>query len=331
VVEELDPFIEEHLREMGIAVIGKDLAPITGELSPEILQERAIALGLLPRRTKSAVRKKTEINLPVRPPLLCPGCPHAAVSYALKTLRFTHSPAPDDGADEPVSGQPKKHRAIATSDIGCYTLAVYPPLEALDTCACMGASIGQAHGLEKAGVSDTTVSVIGDSTFLHSGITSLVDVVYNKGRGTIIILDNNTTAMTGHQGHPGTGISARGEEGPRVVIEDLCRGIGVRDVNIVNAFDLPLIQDTIKRCVDTSEPSVIIIRGPCPLRVRQKGKPLTVDTEECNGCLTCLRIGCSAIFKEGDKVSIDPVACVGDKCSLCLQVCRREAIKVKEA
>jgi len=229
-----------------------------------------------------------------------------------------------------VLARQKRQGIIVTSDIGCYTLAVYPPLLALDTCACMGASIGQAHGLEKAGVTNKIVSVIGDSTFLHSGITSLVDVVYNKGHGTVIILDNNTTAMTGHQGHPGTGISARGEETQKVIIEDLVRGIGVRDVNVVNAFDLPLIEATIRRCVETDEPSVIIVRGPCPLRVRIKGKPLVVDLEQCDKCFNCLRVGCAAITKDGDNITIDTALCVGDRCSLCLQVCHRQAFKVSE-
>ena len=331
VVEELDPFIEDHLRAMGIEVIGKDLVPITGELNPEILQERAIQIGLLPQPQKPSSPPKTGRDLPSRPPLLCPGCPHTAVSYALKTLRFYRIPIQEGApSQEPASGQQERHRAIATSDIGCYTLAVYPPLEALDTCACMGASIGQAHGLEKAGVTDKIVSVIGDSTFLHAGITTLVDIVYNKGRGTVIILDNNTTAMTGHQGHPGTGISARGEKVRKVILEDLVRGIGVRDVNVVSAFDLNLIEDTIKRCVETDEPSVIIVRGPCPLQVRERGRPLMVDIEKCNKCLKCLRIGCSAISKVGDEIKVDTFACIGDRCSVCLQVCKEQAITVGE-
>lgn len=331
VVEELDPFIEDHLRALGIQVMGKELVPITGELNPALLRERAIGLGLLTQPPSSQPAPKIEQKLPLRPPLLCPGCPHTATSYALKTMRFYHTPSQQETpSEDSASGEQERRRAIAASDIGCYTLAVYPPLEALDTCACMGASIGQAHGLEKAGVTDKIVSVIGDSTFLHSGITSLVDVVYNKGRGTVIVLDNNTTAMTGHQGHPGTGISARGEKVPRVVIEDLARGIGVLDVNVVSAFDLKLIQDTIRRCVDADEPSVIVVRGPCPLQERVKGKPLIVDSEKCNGCGNCLNIGCSAISPEEDHVVIDTLACIGDRCTVCLQVCHRQAIQVSE-
>ncbi len=329
VVEELDPFIEDILRAMGIIVMGKEVVPIMGELNPEILEERAVAAGILPKPTSSVVENKSARELPQRPPLLCPGCPHAATSYALKRLGFYHT-LPEDAS---VSGRKvvarKRQGLIAASDIGCYTLAVYPPLLALDTCACMGASIGQAHGLEKAGVTNKIVSVIGDSTFLHSGITNLINVVYNGGRGTTIILDNGTTAMTGHQGHPGTGISARGEKAPRVIIEDLVRGIGIRDLNIVSAFDLPLIEETIRRCVETEEPSVIIIRGACPLRVREKGKPMTVDLAKCDKCFNCLRVGCQAVTRDGDEIIIDTGLCIGDRCSVCSQVCHQKAIRVK--
>ncbi len=329
VVEELDPFLEDSFKAMGIEVTGKQLVPITGELNPEILEERAASVGLLPATKTSRTAAGAAGGFPARPPLLCPGCPHAATSYALRRLGFYHVEPQDDAVEKQGGGRHKRQGIIATSDIGCYTLAVYPPLLALDTCACMGASIGQAHGLEKAGVTNRIVSVIGDSTFLHSGITSLVDVVYNEGRGTVIVLDNNTTAMTGHQGHPGTGISARGEKARRVVIEDLCRGIGVRDVNVIDAFDLPVIESTIRRCVESEEPSVIVVRGDCPLRVREKGKPLAVHTEECDRCFNCLRVGCPAISREGDDVRIDTLLCMGDRCSLCRQVCHCQAIRVK--
>ena len=331
VVEELDPFLEDTLKAMGIDVIGKELVPIVGELNPQILEESATNLGLLPRTSACPSAQKTDRDLPLRPPLLCAGCPHAATSYALRRLGFYHVvPQDEPNSQESVGVHQKRHGIIVTSDIGCYTLAVYPPLLALDTCACMGASIGQAHGLEKAGVANKIVSVIGDSTFIHSGITSLVDVVYNKGRGTVIILDNNTTAMTGHQGHPGTGISATGKRAQRVVIEDLCRGVGVRDVNVIGAFDLPTIEATIRRCVETDEPSVLVVRGDCPLKVREKGKALVVDLEECDRCFNCLRVGCPAISRDNDDVRIDNLMCVGDKCSLCLQVCHRQAIKVRD-
>jgi len=329
VVEELDPFIEDILRAMGMTVMGKEVVPIMGELNPQLLEERAAIAGLIPKPAALYAAKKSVRELPLRPPLLCPGCPHAATSYALKRLAFYHTQPEEESASGRKAVARKRQGIIAASDIGCYTLSVYPPLLALDTCACMGASIGQAHGLEKAGVTNRIVSVIGDSTFLHSGITSLVNTVYNEGRGTTIILDNGTTAMTGHQGHPGTGTSARGDKAPRVVIEDLVRGIGVRDVNIVNAFDLPLIEDTIKRCVETDEPSVIIIRGACPLHVRGKGKPLTIDLAQCDQCFNCLRVGCQAITREGNDIRIDAALCVGDRCAVCSQVCHQKAIRVK--
>ncbi len=329
VVEELDPFIEDALRAMGLQIIGKEVVPITGELNPDMLEERSALAGLIPKPAAMYAVKKPVRDLPLRPPLLCPGCPHAATSYALKRLGFYHSLPEEESASGRRAVARKREGLIAASDIGCYTLAVYPPLLALDTCACMGASIGQAHGLEKAGVTNRIVSVIGDSTFLHSGITGLVNAVYNQGHGTTIILDNGTTAMTGHQGHPGTGKSARGEAAPRVVIEDLVRGLGVRDVNIVNAFDLPLIEDTLKRCVETDEPSVIIVRGDCPLNVRGKGKPMAVDLARCDQCFNCLRVGCQAITREANEIRIDAGLCVGDRCAVCSQVCHQGAIRVK--
>jgi indolepyruvate ferredoxin oxidoreductase alpha subunit len=217
-----------------------------------------------------------------------------------------------------------KNDIIVTSDIGCYTLGVYPPLAALDTCACMGASIGQALGLEKAGVSNKVVAVIGDSTFMHSGITGLIDVVYNQGTTTVIILDNNTTAMTGHQGHPGTGISAKGEKTTAVDIEALVKGMGIKDVNLVNAFDLKAIETTIKKCVANNAPSVIIVRGACPLATKKKGSPLAVDADVCSGCLDCLKIGCPAITIADNLAVIDDESCGG--CGVCAQLCPNDAI-----
>jgi indolepyruvate ferredoxin oxidoreductase alpha subunit len=217
---------------------------------------------------------------------------------------------------------------IVTSDIGCYTLGVYPPLAALDTCACMGASIGQALGLEKAGVKNKIVAVIGDSTFMHSGITGLINVVYNQGTTTVIILDNNTTAMTGHQGHPGTGISAKGEKTTAVDIEALVRGMGIKDVNVVNAFNLKSIETTIKKCVANAAPSVIIVRGACPLATKKKGKPLAVDADVCSGCMDCLKIGCPAITTADNLAVIDAEACGG--CGVCTQVCPNDAISERK-
>ncbi len=324
-VEELDPFLEEEVRCLGISVTGKDFVPITGELNPEILEDGAMRGGLLPApkpRPGIATRQ-----LPARPPLLCPGCPHTATEFALRRLGF-YNPCTlgDLPQEKKIPAQLKKGGLIVTGDIGCYTLGVYTPLFALDTTACMGASIGQALGLEKAGVANKVVAVIGDSTFLHSGITPLVDVVYNQGHTTVIILDNGTTAMTGHQSHPGTGISAKGTKAQMVKIETLVQGIGVRDVNVIDAFDLKAIESTIRRCVETDEPSVIIVRGPCPLQARTSGTPLNVNSEKCDSCFACLRLGCPAISVSEEKSRIETSLCVGPGCGICAQVCPQQAI-----
>ena len=314
VVEELDPYIEEEVQRLGIAVEGKKFIPIIGELNPEIVESGAVKAGIL-KSTASTAAKAEPPKLPARRPQLCAGCPHVATEYALRKLGVRTK-----GTGVELS----KNDIIVTSDIGCYTLGVYPPLAALDTCACMGASIGQALGLEKAGVANKVVAVIGDSTFMHSGITGLIDVVYNQGTTTVIILDNNTTAMTGHQGHPGTGISARGEKTTAVDIEALVRGIGIKDVNVINAFDLNAIEATIKRCVANNAPSVIIVRGACPLATKKKGTPLAVDADACSGCLDCLKIGCPAITIVDNLAYIDAEACNG--CGICAQICPNDAI-----
>ena len=316
VVEELDPYLEDEVRRLGIAVTGKEFIPIIGELDPEIVERGAIQAGLLQKISgpvPAPVSPATQ--LPARRPQLCAGCPHVAAEFVLRRLGFrTTSPGKELKEDE----------FIVTGDIGCYTLGVYPPLAALDTCACMGASIGKALGLEKAGVPNKIVAVLGDSTFMHSGITGLIDVVYNQGSNTIIILDNGTTAMTGHQGHPGTGISAKGAKTQAVELESLVKGCGVRDVTVVNAFDLKSIESTIKQSVANNEPSVIIVRGPCPLHTRAKSTPYKVDEDECIGCFDCLDVGCPAISILEDKAIIDSEACTG--CGVCAQICPQGAI-----
>jgi len=283
---------------------------------------------LLPSPAKRSLRPSpSTIELPARPPLLCAGCPHLAAEFALRRLDFYNPCTIGDLPQErKIPGQLKKGGLIVTGDIGCYTLGVYAPLYALDTTACMGASIGQALGLEKAGVPNKVVAVIGDSTFVHGGITGLVDVVYNQGHTTVIILDNETTAMTGHQGHPGTGLLAKGAEGQKVKLEEVARGVGVKDVNVVDAFDLNTIESTMSRCVESDEPSVIIVRGPCPMNVKVSGTPLEVDTEKCDSCYACLRIGCPAISVVEDKGWIDAGLCIGSTCGICAQACSQEAI-----
>jgi indolepyruvate ferredoxin oxidoreductase alpha subunit len=314
VVEELDPYLEEELRCLGIAVTGKDFIPIIGELTPEIVEQGAIKVGLLP--PPKHIHKPAPLpQLPARRPQLCAGCPHVGTEYILRQLCFKDSRIPGPIRDDEI---------IVTSDIGCYTLGVYPPLAALDTCACMGASITQAIGLQKAKVPNKVVAVLGDSTFIHAGIPGLVDAVYNQADITIIILDNGTTAMTGHQGHPGTGISARGEKVTMVKLEEVAKGVGVKEVHVVNAFDLKGIESVLKQCLNTRGPSVIISRAPCPLSARAPVTPYRVDPDECTGCNTCLELGCPAISVSDDKAVIDANTCQG--CSLCAQVCPQEAI-----
>ena len=215
-----------------------------------------------------------------------------------------------------------------TGDIGCYTLGAYPPLNVLDTTACMGAGIGQALGMEKAGVKNKVVAIIGDSTFMHSGITGLVNAVYNDGHITIIILDNRTTAMTGHQEHPGTGVSAQGQDTYAVDIESLARGIGVKDVKVVDAFDLKALRAGVRDSLDRPEVSVIIVRGACAMRVRKRTNPRVISVEKCDQCGTCLRLGCPAIQSANGQVFIEPTLCAGVICTICEQLCPQRAIGI---
>ncbi|MBE0479875.1 MAG: indolepyruvate ferredoxin oxidoreductase subunit alpha [Dehalococcoidia bacterium] len=313
VIEELDPYLEDEVRRLGIPVRGKEFIPLIGELTVEIAENGAVQAGLLPgKRPASAPATEAPLPLPLRRPQLCAGCPHVGTEYVLRKLGLRTNEGPVQKGD-----------FVVTSDIGCYTLGVYPPLAALDTCACMGASIGHAIGLKKAGIPNKVVAVLGDSTFMHSGITGLVDAVYNQASITVIILDNETTAMTGHQGHPGTGISARGLKTQAVKLEDVVRGVGVRDVNIVSAFDLAEIESAIRKCTENDEPSVIIARGPCTLAVKTRRTPFAVDTEECTSCYVCLDTGCPAISLVDDRAHIDE-SCAG--CGVCAQVCPQEAI-----
>ncbi len=321
VVEELDPYIEDEVRRLGIPVTGKEFIPIIGELDPAIVASAAVEAGIIPAPASPASQAVPSAQLPARRPQLCAGCPHVATEFMLRRIELQPSGS---------SNGLKKGELIITSDIGCYTLGVYPPLSALDTCACMGASIGHALGLEKAGVPNKVIAVLGDSTFMHSGVTGLIDVVYSQGNTTVIILDNQTTAMTGHQGHPGTGLSVTGARAPAVQLEKLVEGIGVKDVNVVDAFDLEAIETAIKRSLENDEPSVIIARGPCVLEAKARGTPFEVDADECIGCFDCLDLGCPAITISDDVACIDPDACVGSVCRVCAQVCPQEAISERE-
>jgi indolepyruvate ferredoxin oxidoreductase alpha subunit len=318
VVEELDPFLEENILATGIKVTGKEFIPRIGELNSSIVEEAGYRAGLIaePSHRKADLPQ----GLPGRPPVLCAGCPHAGIFFVLNTIgqRSKLLDARGKSAEE--------GKLIITGDIGCYTLATYPPLRAMDTTACMGAGIGQALGMEKAGVASKVVAVIGDSTFLHSGITGLVDAIYNKAGVTIIILDNGTTAMTGHQHHPGTGISAQGKETNMVELERLVRGVGVEDVKVVNAFDIKALRTAVRNSIDSPELSVIIVRGTCSVQLRKRSGYRAVDMDKCDGCEVCLRIGCPAIQKLDKQIYIDTTLCAGDACTICEQLCPRKAI-----
>jgi indolepyruvate ferredoxin oxidoreductase alpha subunit len=319
VIEELDPFLQEHIQAMGIKVAGKEFIPRIGELNPLIVEKAAIEFGLLEKNLLQKKEAGHSLSLPGRPPLLCPGCPHTGLFFVLSTLG-QRAKLLDGNIQNPES------KLVITGDIGCYTLGAYPPLQALDTTACMGAGIGQALGMEKAGISTKIVTVIGDSTFIHSGITGVVDAVYNQGQITIIILDNATTAMTGHQEHPGTGISAKGKPAKAVDLEKLVCGIGVDDVKVVNAFDIKTLRSAVKSSIDNPQLSVIIVRGACSVRVKKRSAPSMVDNEKCDNCGVCLMIGCAAIRKNNDRVIIDSSLCVGDACTICQQICPKKAI-----
>ncbi len=303
VVEELDPFFEEQIRQMGIEVHGT--GERLGELYPDVLADffyNAGATNSSPVREASSM----DMQLPARPPAMCAGCPHRGVFYVLKKKKLT-----------------------VTGDIGCYTLSVLPPLETMDTCVCMGASIGAAMGIEKATHrSDNVVAVIGDSTFIHSGITGLVDMVYNKSKGTVIVLDNETTAMTGRQEHPGTGRTLMGEETTRMKFLDLARALGVEYVREVDPYDLNALESVIDEAVNLDKLAFVVTNQPCLLLRRHREiQRAEVDIDLCVGCQLCLRLGCpaiSALSPDDKKVMIDPILCSG--CMVCASICRSEAI-----
>lgn len=306
IVEELEPFMEEQVRAMGLAVSGKELIPHTGELNTEIIARKFAEAGIIKAAGEAAPAQAVSPAAPAvpgRPPVLCPGCPHRGLFYALRRLKLT-----------------------VTGDIGCYTLSGLPPLEAMDSCICMGASIGAAHGIGKANpeMAGRTVAVIGDSTFFHSGLTGLLNMVYNKGAGTVIILDNRTTAMTGHQNHPGTGRTLMGEPAPAVDLEALVRALGVKRVRVVDPLDLAEIGAVVQEEVAAGEPSVIVSRRPCVLLTKTAEPAVVVNAEKCKGCKACLRLGCPAISVKNKLARVDPGACTG--CGLCVQVCREGAL-----
>jgi len=337
-VEELEPFLEDQIRALGIAVTGKEVFPRVGEFSPGLVEEKFKEAGVpevlfsLPggknleadntgeagagnavgvsavnaAEADTAGGAEEKPAVPARPPVPCPGCPHRGVFYILKRLKLT-----------------------VTGDIGCYTLGALPPLEAMDSCVCMGASIGMAVGMEKANpdLQGKVVAVIGDSTFLHSGITGLLNAVYNKSSLTLIILDNRTTAMTGHQDHPATGRTLMGESTRPVNLEKLAEALGVKRVKTVDPLDLEAIKTVVKEETAAQEPSVIIARRPCALLNKETGTPAKVDKDLCTGCGLCVSLGCPAISMDDKKAGVNPVLCTG--CGLCLQVCKSGALTIK--
>ena len=321
VIEELEPFLEEQIRNMGIAVSGKEYIPRVGELNQDIVFRAAVKAGWIAQAiSDNQDDLSDELKaLPKRPPLLCPGCPHTGIFSILSSLGIRRK-----------SGDNGESGLIITGDIGCYTLAAYPPLSAMDTCACMGAGIGQALGMEKAGVDAKVVAVIGDSTFLHSGITGLINAVYNKSAMTLIILDNRTTAMTGHQQHPGTGFTAQGEAAPSVNITEFVKSCGVSEVHEVSAFDLKALRPALKAALDSPDIAVMVVRGSCAAITRKQGEGMIIDAVKCTRCDTCLTLGCAAISKSEGEFRIDSQLCMGSACTLCQQICPHKAIGAAE-
>ena len=297
VIEELDPIIENHVKSLGIEVVGKELFSILGEFSQATV---AKAFGKDVNECVSA-----DSAIPARPPMMCAGCPHRGLFYTLA-----------------------KNKVTVLGDIGCYTLGAVPPLSALDSTLCMGASVSGLHGFNAARGADAekkTVCVIGDSTFMHSGMTGLVNVAYNATNSTVIILDNSITGMTGHQQNPTTGYNIKGDPAAKVDLEALCKALGISLVRVVDPYDLKACDTAIKEELAAEEPSVIISRRPCVLLKSVKAKPsLNVDADKCKSCKRCMTLGCPAISMKNGKAKIDNTLCVG--CGVCKQLCAFDAI-----
>ena len=300
VVEELDPIFETFVRSLGLKceIHGKDMFPICGEFSQNLL---AAAFG---QKVPEGTKLDTEI--PVRPPIMCAGCPHRGMFYALNKLKVT------------VFG-----------DIGCYTLGSVAPLSAMDVTLCMGASFSGLHGWNKAGGAENekkSVAVIGDSTFMHSGMTGLASIAYNQSNSTVIVLDNSITGMTGHQQNPTTGKNLYGEPAGRVDLEALARAMGIKRVRVVDPYIISDCEKAVKEELEAQEPSLIISRRPCALLKEVKHKPpLKVDENKCKSCKACMKIGCPAIAMKNGKAKIDVTLCVG--CGVCSQMCKFGALK----
>ena len=297
VIEELDPIIETHVRSLGIDVIGKEMFSPLGEFSQQTI---AAAFGMEAKPSVAA-----DAPIPPRPPMMCSGCPHRGMFYVLS-----------------------KNKITVLGDIGCYTLGAVAPLNALDSTLCMGASVSGLHGFNAAGGSDAeqkSVAVIGDSTFMHSGMTGLVNVAYNATNSTVIILDNSITGMTGHQQNPTTGYNIKGDPAAKVDLEALCRALGINRVRVVDPYDLAACETAVKEELAAAEPSVIISRRPCVLLKHVKlNPPLSVDADKCRSCKRCMKLGCPSISLKDGKAKIDNTLCVG--CGVCKQLCAFDAI-----
>ncbi len=302
IVEELDGIIETHCKEIGVAVSGKEIFGNIGEFSQNLVAEK------MGENAPKGVALSE--NIPMRPPVMCAGCPHRGLFYTLK-----------------------KNKLTVMGDIGCYTLGAVAPLSAIDTTICMGASVSSIHGFNKANDGKTdgnTVAVIGDSTFMHSGVTGLINIAYNGSNSTVIILDNSITGMTGHQQNPTTGFNLKGDPCSKIDLEALCRSVGINSVRVVDPYNLAECDAVIKEELAKAEPSVIISRRPCALLkyVKHAG-PIGVDTDKCIGCKSCMRIGCPAVSVIDGKVKIDNTLCTG--CGVCSQMCKFDVFKaVKE-
>ena len=296
-VEELDPFIEEHCASLGLKVEGKNLFPLLGEISQNMVAE---VLG-----GKPVSGPAVEDQIPPRPPVMCAGCPHRGLFFTLA-----------------------KNKITVIGDIGCYTLGAVAPLNAVDSVLCMGASVSGLHGFNKSSngeLAGKTVAVIGDSTFMHSGITGLVNIAYNGSASTVIIVDNSITGMTGHQQNPTTGKTLKGDPTAKIDLEALCRAVGIQRVRVVDPNDLKATETAIKEELAVAEPSVIIVRRPCALLKHVKhAAPLCVDREACKSCKACMRIGCPAISMVEGKAVIDATLCTG--CGVCAQLCKFGAL-----
>ena len=298
VVEELDSFIETHCQSLGLKVKGKEIFGNIGEISQNIVAEK---FGIA---TESG--SKIDAVIPGRPPVMCAGCPHRGLFYTLS-----------------------KSKVTVIGDIGCYTLGAVAPLNAIDAVVCMGASISGLHGFNKSqndATSGKSVAVIGDSTFMHSGMTGLVNIAYNNSNSTVIILDNSITGMTGHQQNPTTGYNLKGDPASKIDLEALCKSIGIKRVRVVDPYDLAQCDTVIKEELAAEEPSVIISRRPCALlKYVKHNKPLVVDADKCKSCKMCMKIGCPAISMQNGKAVIDATLCTG--CGVCEQLCKFDALK----